>query len=84
MGKQDSKKLWFFSIKGKKSLYDCSFKPGETLVFGKETKGLPPELLSSYPERVVRVPFQGPVRSLNLSNAVAIALFEALRQNLYS
>ena len=80
--KQDPKKLWLFSIKGAKSLYDCSFQPGESLVFGKETKGLPQELLDQMPERVVKIPFEGPVRSLNLSNAVAIALFEALRQNL--
>ena len=81
--KQDPNKLWLFSIKGTRSLYDCSFQPGETLVFGKETKGLPKELLSQIPQRVVKVPFQGQVRSLNLSNVVAIALFEALRQNLH-
>lgn len=84
LAKQDLKKLWFFSVKGDKCLYDCSFKPEETLVFGKETKGLPKELLSQAPERVVRVPFQQEkVRSLNLSNVVAVALFEALRQNSY-
>lgn len=82
--KQDTKKLWLFSIKGTRSLYDCSFSPGETLVFGKETKGLPQELLNELPKKVVKIPFQEGVRSLNLSNAVAIALFEALRQNLYN
>jgi len=80
LSKQNPNKLWLFSVKGKKSLYNCSFQPGETLVFGKETKGLPEELLSQMPKKIVRIPFQGKARSLNLSNVVAIAVFEALRQ----
>jgi len=81
--KKDQKKLWFFSTKGKRSLYEGEFKQGDTLVFGKETKGLPKEILSLQPERVLQIPFiKGKVRSLNLSNAVAVALFEALRQKL--
>lgn len=77
----DLKKAWFFSTKGKKSLYDCEIQKGDSLVFGKETKGLGPELLDRFSSQVVRIPFEGQVRSLNLSNAVAIVLFEALRQN---
>ena len=79
---QDLTKLWLFSIRGVHSLYDCSFQMGETLVFGKETKGLPKKLLKKIPEKTIRVPFEGPVRSLNLSNVAAVALFEALRQKL--
>ena len=80
LSQQDAQKLWLFSAKGTQSLYDCSLKHGDTLVFGKETKGLPAELLKLFPERIVTIPFAKNVRSLNLSNAVAIALFEALRQ----
>ena len=79
--KESLKRAWFFSTKGKKSLYDCSIQKGDLLVFGKETKGLGPELLEEFQEQTVRIPFTGKVRSLNLANAVAITLFEAIRQN---
>ena len=74
-------RAWFFSVRGENSLYDCSIKKGDILVFGKETKGLPKALLKKFKKQTVQIPFKGPVRSLNLSNAVAIALFESLRQN---
>lgn len=74
-------RAWFFSTKGKNSLYDCQIQKGDLLVFGKETKGLEQELLNRFKSQTVSIPFTGKVRSLNLSNAVAIALFEALRQN---
>jgi tRNA (cytidine/uridine-2'-O-)-methyltransferase len=50
------------------------------LVFGSESRGLPPSLLEQHPERLLRIPIRPQVRSLNLSNAVAVAVFEALRQ----
>lgn len=78
---KDLSRAWFFSTKGTCPLYDCDIQIGDTLVFGKETKGLGTKLLNRYPKRTVCIPFPGEVRSLNLSNAVAIALFEALRQN---
>lgn len=79
--RESLKTAWFFSVRGKNSLYDCSIQEGDILVFGKETKGLKTELLKRFESRTVYIPFTGKVRSLNLSNAVAIALFEASRQN---
>ena len=79
--KQQPDKLWMFSVRGQQSLYEANFRPGDKLVFGKETKGLPKKLLKEY--RSLRVPFEGPVRSLNLSNVATLALYEALRQNRY-
>ncbi|MCZ0931827.1 MAG: tRNA (cytidine(34)-2'-O)-methyltransferase [Oligoflexia bacterium] len=78
---KDLRKIWFFSVRGENSLYNCSIRKGDILAFGKETKGLPQPLLRKFKKQTVQIPFQGPVRSLNLSNAVAIALFEALRKN---
>jgi tRNA (cytidine/uridine-2'-O-)-methyltransferase len=71
---------WLFSGKAKRNYLDVRFRPGDALVFGKESSGLPEALLAEYPEDVVGIPTLGPVRSLNLANAVAIALYEALRQ----
>jgi len=71
---------WLFSGKARRSYLDVRFRPGDALVFGKESSGLPETLLAEYPEDVVGIPTLGPVRSLNLANAVAIALYEALRQ----
>jgi len=72
--------LFFFSAQAKKSFWSAAYKPGATLVFGRETKGLPKFLWEKYPERFYRIPLPGPVRSLNLSTAVGMALGEALRQ----
>ena len=73
-------RTWFFSTKGKKILYDVSFRKGDTFVFGRETKGLDSSLLSQYQEQSLLIPFVGEVRSLNLANAVSVALFEGIRQ----
>jgi tRNA (cytidine/uridine-2'-O-)-methyltransferase len=59
---------------------DLEFQPGDHLVFGKETAGLDPRLWQETPGPVVRIPHWGPVRSLNLANAVAIVAYEAMRQ----
>ena len=73
-------RVWCFSTKGQHSLYDCKFLPEDVLVFGRETSGLGETILKEYSERTVFIPMPGPVRSLNLSNAVAVVLYEALRQ----
>ena len=71
---------YLFTGKAARSYLDVAFQPGDALVFGKESRGLPDELLALYPDELVGIPTLGPVRSLNLANAVAIALYEALRQ----
>lgn len=70
--------LWCFSVRGKTSYTDVKYSPEDWLIFGSETRGLPVEILNGYDS--LQIPISGPVRSLNLSNAVAIALFEARRQ----
>ena len=75
-----NKRVWFLSTKAKQSLYDVDIHLGDTFVFGKETKGLDENLLFQYEKQALKIPFSGPVRSLNLANAVSITLFEALRQ----
>ena len=71
---------YFFTTKGRKRHCDASFKEGDFLVFGKETAGLPEELLIKHPDTCLRIPMMGELRSLNLSNSVAIAVYEGLRQ----
>ena len=73
-------KLHLFSAIATKSYLSAGFAKGDALVFGKESVGLPRELLSAHEARVVAIPTMGAVRSLNLANAVGIALYEALRE----
>ncbi len=74
------RRIHLFSATASRSFFEASFQPGDALVFGKESVGLPRELLEDR-QNVWAIPTSGPVRSLNLSNAVAIVLYEALRQN---
>ncbi len=73
--------LWFFTTKAPRRHDEVNFENRVFLVFGKETAGLPDKLLMTAPERCVRIPLLSKARSLNLSVAVAVAAFEALRQN---
>jgi tRNA (cytidine/uridine-2'-O-)-methyltransferase len=75
-----SARHYLFTGKAERSYLDIEFRPGDALVFGKESEGLPEALLERHPQELVGIPTLGPVRSLNLANAVAIALYEALRQ----
>lgn len=68
------------TTKGGRSYTDVSYQEGGYLLFGKETKGLAPEILKRYPETTVRLPMRGDARSLNLSNSVAVVVYEVLRQ----
>ncbi len=70
----------FFTTKALKTHSDAVYTDKSYLIFGKETKGLPEELLLKHPDECVRVPMISDARSLNLSNAVAIGVYEALRQ----
>ena len=70
------------STRGKQVYSDAAFRPGDTLVFGPETRGLPQSYLDGLaPEQILRIPMLAHSRSLNLSNAVAVLVYEALRQN---
>jgi tRNA (cytidine/uridine-2'-O-)-methyltransferase len=72
-------RLFFLTTKSDRAYYDACFQSGDFLVFGRETKGLPEALLAANSERLLTIPMQG-ARSLNLATAVAIVLFEAVRQ----
>ena len=74
-----SARSFFLTTKSKRAYFDVKFQPGDYLVFGRETKGLPEALLAANTANTVTIPMQG-TRSLNLATAVAIVLFEAVRQ----
>lgn len=78
--KKNQGEFFYFTTKGRHTHSDIKYPDNAYLIFGKETKGLPEELLIKNPDRCVRIPMQGEIRSLNLSNSVAIAVYEALRQ----
>lgn len=73
--------FWYLSTKASQSPWSVSFQPGDYLVFGRETKGLPEEIIRLAGDRALRIPMApGGTRSLNLATAVAIVLYEAARQ----
>ena len=75
------KRMWFLSTKATKSPWTASFEADDCLVFGKETKGLPEAMIEDAGEMALKIPMRpGSTRSLNLSTAVAIVLYEAVRQ----
>lgn len=73
-------RMHFASTKAPRGYHEASYQDGDFLVFGCETRGLPETLLSRVYDRCVRIPMRPEARSLNLSNSVAIVLYEALRQ----
>jgi len=78
---QDENRLFFLSKKVPRSYTEAHFQPGDFLIFGKETKGVPEEILSLYHDRCFSIPMSNShIRSLNLAMAAGIVLFEALRQ----
>lgn len=78
---QGPARCWLFSTCGARAHFHADFAPGDALVFGSESRGLPEGLLARWPQQVLQIPMRTDlVRSLNLANSVAIALYEALRQ----
>ncbi|MCX7780219.1 MAG: tRNA (uridine(34)/cytosine(34)/5-carboxymethylaminomethyluridine(34)-2'-O)-methyltransferase TrmL [Negativicutes bacterium] len=74
------KAFYLNTTKARQSYAQVRYQFGDLLLFGKETAGLPEKLLNQYPDRCIRIPMIGDARSLNLSNAVAVVVYEALRQ----
>ena len=73
-------KMWMFSSGGERSFWDVNYSPADWLVFGNETQGLPDAMLEARPDCVLRIPQVAGERCLNLSSAVGLGLYEALRQ----
>jgi tRNA (cytidine/uridine-2'-O-)-methyltransferase len=72
--------LFFFENTGRDTVYAPQYPPDAYLVFGRETKGLPPEILAAHPERCYRLPMRSPhIRSLNLANAATAVIYQAMR-----
>ena len=78
--RNDVQEMWCLSTKAPRCYTEASFHDGCYLFFGKETKGLPESFLEEHFDECVRIPMRSDARSLNLSNAVAVTVFEALRQ----
>lgn len=78
--KYPGRKFYLNTTKAQRRHTDIVYTPEDFIVFGKETKGLPDHILAQYPENMVRIPMIAEARSLNLSNAVAVVVYEALRQ----
>ena len=75
------RRIWYVTTKAERSYTDVEYLPDDLLMFGKETAGIPEEILVQNRDRCIRIPMVAGERSLNLSNAAAIVLYEALRQN---
>lgn len=79
--KNPNAKLYMATTKAPKVYTEAEFEPDCFIMFGKESAGIPEEILVEYKESCIRIPMIGEIRSLNLSNAAAVVLYEALRQN---
>ncbi len=79
--KHPDAKIWFATTKAKRLYTEADFSADDYIMFGKESAGIPEEILVQNQAACIRIPMLGQIRSLNLSNSVAIVLYEALRQN---
>ena len=79
--KNPNAKIWMATTKGPNRYSDVKFEENDYIMFGKESAGIPEEILMEHKDNCVRIPMINEIRSLNLSNSVAIVLYEALRQN---
>ena len=75
-----SGRRWYFDTPGEQRYTDVTFQDGDHLIFGKETTGIPSEVMAENRDTLLRIPMLPAARSINLSNAVAVVLYEALRQ----
>ena len=78
--KHPGAKIWMATTKAKKAYTEAAYAPDDYIMFGKESAGIPEEILVEHEESCIRIPMLPAIRSLNLSNSVAIVLYEALRQ----
>ena len=81
--KTGAEDIWLLSTKAPRSYAEAAFSRDCWLFFGKETKGLPEQFLAEHHDRCLRIPIRAEARSLNLSNSVAVVVFEALRQQMF-
>jgi tRNA (cytidine/uridine-2'-O-)-methyltransferase len=82
LGRNPAGRLWLFTTKGERRHTDVRWQDGDGLVFGRETAGLPAEILAEFPDQLVKIPMPGEFhRSLNLAQSAAVGLYEALRQS---
>ena len=79
--KNPGAKIYMATTKGQHVYSDVIFEPDCYIMFGKESAGIPEEILLKHPNEAIRIPMMGETRSLNLANSVSIVLYEALRQN---
>ena len=79
-GQYQDRRFWYATTKAAHTHAEVQYEIGDMLVFGKETKGLPEEIIAANPDTCIRIPMIDEARSLNLSNAVAIIAYEAMRQ----
>ena len=82
-GEEGKATLWMATTKGRKTHDQAEFKDGDYIMFGKESAGIPEEILMQNKDACIRIPMANDQRSLHLSNSVAVVLYEALRQNRY-
>ena len=77
-------KIWMATTKARQTYSEVTYSPDDFIMFGRESAGIPEEILVDYEDTCIRIPMQPAIRSLNLSNSVAIILYEALRQTGFS
>jgi len=73
-------RVWLFTKTSKQNYLQVRYQPGDVLIFGCETRGLPPEIMAQFPNNLLRIPMRPQVRSLNLAVTAGIAMYEAIRQ----
>lgn len=74
------RRFWYFTKSATRLVWEAAFLPGDVLVFGSETRGLPPSILAQQPERNLKLPMRNEVRSLNLASTATAVIYEAVRQ----